>query len=61
MWPEHVGAQKLSFVHQMEIELVCRTTEFLHLFKYEGYEGDEHRMKMSLKGINNEESKLIIL
>jgi hypothetical protein len=31
----------------------------IQLFKYEGYERDEHRMEMSVKGINNDKSKLI--
>ena len=31
------------------------------MFKYKGYESDERRMKMSLKGINNDESKLMVL
>jgi hypothetical protein len=48
-------------VLQLEIELVCTTTELLQSFKYEGREGDEHIMKMHLKGINNDESKLMIL
>lgn len=53
--------EKLNVVQQLEIELVCMTTEFLRVFQYEGYEGDEHKMKMPLKGMNNDESRLLIL